>query len=338
MRSLLFPLFVLLILICPILWGCKKQATNTLQREANLQSLNNLRGLFALEIVMGHVVRYESTILFPLGKFMICSVAFFYFVSAFGMSVSFEKKKDYLNLRFLLSKPVYLFILSIIFFIIGGIIDFFCPNDLTYITPGIRWAFLINTNWYIWEMIGFYIMFFFVYKYVTKARILFFCVTTITLSVIMYQAGYWEAYVASTFAFPAGLLCGEYFPQVRQFLYSAKGILTTILLGVFGLSCLLVKTENLISIVFMRNSLCLAALMITFYACSSFTIGNNPVARFLCKHSTEIYLSQFVCIKLAESYKWNYMVRMPFVLITTISLGVLLHPIINALRKLLQAN
>ncbi len=336
MHSLLFSLFVLILIACLILWGCKKQPA-TLSRENCLQNLNDLRGLFALEIVIGHVVRYEHTILFPLGKFMICSVAFFYFVSAFGMAISFDRKKNYLNLNFLLSKPLYLWILSIVFFLTGMVIDAVCPNDLSYITPGMRWAYLLTTNWYIWELIGFYLIFFCIYKFMPRFRVLLIGVITLILSVVMYRKGFWEAYVASTFAFPAGLLFGEYFTPTKKFFLSCKGILTTILLGIFGLCCLLVKTENLLSIVFMRNALCLSTIMIAFYLCTRFTLADNPAARFLCKYSTEIYLSQFIWIRFSESYGWNYMIRMPFVIAATLAMAMLLHPIINRIRKILSS-
>ena len=336
MYSNMYSLLILTAFSCLILWGCKKQSPGTLSRKSCLQNFNNLRGLFALEIVLGHIVRYENTILFPLGKFMICSVAFFYFVSAFGMAISFEEKENYLSWRFLLSKPVYIFVLSVSFFIAGVIVDAACPTDLSYITPGISWAFMITTNWYIWELIGFYLIFFFVYKYIPRFRVTFICIITLILSIVMYQNGFWEAYVASTLAFPAGLLCGEYFPKVKSFLYSWKGVVITIILGTFGLSCLSVKSENLMSIVFMRNSLCLAAIIIIFYTCNCLILGNNPVSCFLCRYSTEIYLSQFIFIRLAESYQWNYMIRMPFVLITTVLLSVIIHPAIILVHKILS--
>lgn len=335
MHSLIYSLLIILLLICLLLWNCRKRDNITLSRESCLQNLNDLRGLFALEIVMGHVVRYENTILYPLGKFMICSVAFFYFVSAFGMAVSYEKKKDYLNLRFLLAKPIYIFALAILFFIAGIIADILCPSDLTYIDHGILWGFRITTNWYIWELIGFYLIFFFIYRYIPRFRILLICTITLILSVIMYLNGFWEAYVASTFAFPAGLVCGEYFSNMKEFLYSLRGVCTAAFLGIFGLCCLFMNQESMVTIVFMRNSLCLSAVMIIWYACNYFTLGANPAARFLNKYSAEIYLSQFICIRLAESYGWNYMARMPFVLITTIVLAVLMRPVVIKIRKVL---
>lgn len=337
--SILYCLIVLLLFCFLILRCCKKRGKDyCITRESSLQNLNNLRGLFAIEIVMGHIVRYENTILFPFGKFMICSVAFFFFVSAFGMAVSFEKKENYLGIRFILSKPLYLFILSIIIFIFGMIIDAICPNNLRYLDSGILHAFLLQTNWYIWEQIAFYFIFFLVYKFMPKYRVAFISILTVALSIVLYQKDFWEAYVASTFAFPAGLFCGEHFLQFKKFLYSRKGAIATTFLSIFGLSCLLVETESLMSIVFMRNAICLATIMIVFYGCNHFTVGNNLAARYLCKYSTEIYLSQFICIQLAESYQWNYMIRMPIVLLATLLIANVLHPIIAKLQTFLLTN
>ena len=63
---------------CLILEGCHKRDTNITTRESWLQNLNDMRGIFALEIVLGHVIRHERSLLYPLGKFMICSVAYFF--------------------------------------------------------------------------------------------------------------------------------------------------------------------------------------------------------------------------------------------------------------------
>ncbi len=67
------------------------------------------------------------------------------------------------------------------------------------------------------------------------------------------------------------------------------------------------------------------------------TLADNPAARFLCKYSTEIYLSQFIWIRFSESYGWNYMIRMPFVIAATLAMAMLLHPIINRIRKILSS-
>lgn len=86
----MFDLCVYLLLAALLLFGIKKNRDMT--ADAFLQKLNALRGIFAVEIVVGHTIRFEVTWLYPLGKFMIISVAFFFFVSAFGMAYSFKMR------------------------------------------------------------------------------------------------------------------------------------------------------------------------------------------------------------------------------------------------------
>lgn len=335
MYSLIFSSCILSLFALLIFWNCKRQSDRNLSRESYLQNLNNLRGLFALEIVIGHVIRYEQTILYPMEKFMICSVAFFFFVSAFGMTVSYEKKENYLNHNFILSKPIYLLILTILIFVLNAGIDAICPNDLLFCTPPpyILHAYLTKTNWYLWSQILFYLLFFFSYKYLYRFRISFICIITILRTIVMYLTGFPEGWWASSYAFPLGLIVGEHFASVKKFLFSKKGILTVIFLSLFGLSCLLVPEENIVSFVFMRNSICLAFLLILLYVCTFFVLGNHPVARYLNKYSTEIYLTQFIWLQLSESYGFNYMIRMPIVLIATLISAMILHPIVVFIKK-----
>lgn len=94
MYSLILSICILLFFVYIIFGNCEKHSSHNISRESCLTYLNRLRGIFAIEIVIGHVVRDEQTILYPLGKFMICSVAFFFFVSAFGMAVSYENSTE----------------------------------------------------------------------------------------------------------------------------------------------------------------------------------------------------------------------------------------------------
>lgn len=346
MYSLIFSISILLLFACIVFWNCERHSYHSFSRESCLIYLNQLRGIFAVEIVIGHVVRDEHTILYPLGKFMICSVAFFFFVSAFGMAVSYEKGTEnlavggvkynsYVSTRFILSKPVYLLILSIIVFALGIVVDVFCNNDLSYIASPIVYTYLVKTNWYIWSMIIFYLLFFFAYKYAYKYHIFIICVVTVLLSILMYLNGFAEAWLASSFAFPFGLIVGEHFSAVKEFIFSWKGFTTLIILSIFGLSCLMVSVENMVSLVFMRNSMCLATIMILLYMCSFFKLGNNSIARWLNRYSAGIYLSQFIWLEVTESYGLNYMIRIPVVLAATLLSGMLLYPISTWIKRLL---
>ena len=92
---MLYALLIYAIFIFILLFGIKFRPLT--KEEDFFFSFNRLRGFFALEIVVGHVVRYESSLLYPIGKFMIISVAFFFFVSAYGMARSYDAKEDYLH-------------------------------------------------------------------------------------------------------------------------------------------------------------------------------------------------------------------------------------------------
>ena len=53
------------------------EKVKTQGKQELLGRYNMLRGIFALEIIVGHIIRFERTPLYLLGKVMIISVAFF---------------------------------------------------------------------------------------------------------------------------------------------------------------------------------------------------------------------------------------------------------------------
>ncbi len=65
--------------------------TIVLDKTEKLKRLNALRGWFAVQIILGHAV-YQDSALYPLCQFSIISVAYFFFVSAFGMVLSYQRK------------------------------------------------------------------------------------------------------------------------------------------------------------------------------------------------------------------------------------------------------
>lgn len=302
-----------------------------------LQNLNALRGVFALEIIVGHVIRYEAGILYPLGKFMICAVAFFFFVSALGLSVSYEEKgKAYLSYKFLLAKPLYLFALAVVIYLINYVVDLISVKELGYCTGPLFSNFLDVTNWYIWKQTEFYILFYFVYKYLKKYRLIVVFGYTVLSSVILYQLGFIEGWWASGFAFPMGLLFGECYKEVKKVLYSVKGIAIVGLLALFGSMCLVIPDENVITMVFMRNSMCLAAIAVFWYLCSYYRFGNNRMSYVLCAISAELYISQFIWLRLSEAYGWHYLYRLLFVCVATFLTAVCIYPIVASLKKARQ--
>lgn len=308
-------------------------------QETKLSKINMLRGLFCLEIIFGHVVRYEAGPIFLFGKFMICSVAFFFFVSGYGMTVSAQRKESYLNRKYWINKPLYLLILPAMVFILECVIDLCFGKIAEYYPNGSRpffqWYFF-KTNWYLWELIVFYILFWLIFKFVGKNRFVWMFAISLTAIIVMYLCGLHEAWIASALGFPFGVLWGEHEEACNNFFRSAKGIMLTVILAVFGVFPLFLhseQSESMLTVVFMRNAICIVTIIIASYLCEWKLLRDNVVSRFLTKNSTSLYLSQFIWLKISEQFGWNWGVRLLFALSTTVATALLIvEPMKNLTR------
>lgn len=330
MADIIFSIFILAIFYFIIFYNTKRSPVSG--RDDLLKRLNSMRGIFAVEIVIGHVVRYENTILYPLGKFMIISVAFFFFVSAFGMVISFQEKDNYLK-GFLLVKLPYIFALAVITFAVNVCMDLIYPKELGYCFKkgNLIFHFLSVTNWYLWELALFYIVFFIVYKYIKKYRILTVSIITTLFIGIIFQFGWKTKWYASAMAFPVGLAMGEYYLLLIQLLRSKKGKIVTIALTVMGLSSLLYGEKSLVGMVYMKNAMCLAGLCILLYFSMNFVIGNKFNV-FLGRYSTEIYLFQFVYLNMAGKMQLDWKMQLIIVVISTLLTACIMHPLFNIVK------
>lgn len=323
---MLFSLFIYALFAFLLFYGIRFQKNDS--EPVYFQSFNALRGLFALEIVVGHVIRYESTLLYPLGKFMIISVAFFFFVSGWGLCRSFHTKDRYLE-HFLLPKCGYLLALSLIAYLIR-ILVFLCSGRLHF-DRNIFQDYLSCTNWYIWELLFFYLLFYLIYKYVKKYRILLIALITFSAITAVFFIDMPQGYYSSALAFPAGLLFYEYFSAVTGFFQKPAGKILVFLTSLLGLSSLLLGADSLLGMVYLRNLMCLSALCILFYVLTYFEV-NNLFLKKLGKYSTEIYLYQFIFLELFSAQS-DWRIRMLLVCFLTLLTAVILHPIHVLIRK-----
>ena len=163
--------------------------TIVLDKTEKLKRLNALRGLFAVQIILGHAV-YQDSVLYPLCQFSIISVAYFFFVSAFGMVLSYHKKNNYLNISFLVRKPIYLLCIAIFIYLFGTAVDIILEPDLGFVSSFFSIKnFFLQTNWYIWELIFFYFMFWFTYKYCYKYRVWIIVLLTTVMVLLFFGGG-----------------------------------------------------------------------------------------------------------------------------------------------------
>lgn len=228
-------------------------------------AFNSLRGLFALEIIIGHVIRDEKTLLYPLGKFMMVSVAYFFFVSAYGLIRSFYQKPDYLRM-FLPSKCGYLISVSFVAFILRLLI----VRDYNF-DYGFIYNYITMTNWYIWELMFFYMAFWCIYKYLKRNQIICISIITVIITLVLYFLEFKQKWYCSAWAFPLGLVFYKYHNELTLFLKSICGKILILLMTVLGIIPFWSSSQDLLSMVILRNIMCLAIIGIMYYFLCYFT-------------------------------------------------------------------
>ena len=211
----------------------------------------------------------------------------FLFCVWLGLMPFFPSKKGYLN-RFLAVKCGYLFIQSIYAFLLRYIIWIVLGNSDA--KENIMAQYFQKTNWYIWELMFFYLLFYLIYKFVPdRLRNILIVIVTVILATVLFCAGVIQRYYMSAFAFPAGLFFYEYFDSVRSFLNRGIEKLVVLVAVILGLSSSMFGMDSLVGMVYLRNLICLAVLGIMIYFLTYFHPGNNFL-KFLGKYSTGIYI------------------------------------------------
>lgn len=118
-----------------------------------------LRGICAVEIMLGHIgIATGSLLLYPNRKAGILFVGIFFMLSGYGLSYGVSHKETYLD-HFLLKKMLKILIPAVIIWIVARGVQMLLDPPIHNIT-----SFFESTNWYVWEILGYYICFWLVYK------------------------------------------------------------------------------------------------------------------------------------------------------------------------------
>lgn len=224
-------------------------------------------------------------------------------------------------------------------FAVNVCIDLIFPQELGYCFKEgniIIHIFLV-TNWYLWELALFYVVFYIVYKYIKKYRILIVSAITIIFISIVFLCGWKTGWYASAMAFPAGLAWGEYYLSLIHFLRSKKGKIITIVLTAMGLSSLLFEEDSLVGMVYMKNAMCLAGLCILLYFSVNFIV-DNKLNRFLGRHSTGIYLFQFVYLGITWKMQLDWKIRLIIVITFTLLTACIINPLLKVIKSKIYCN
>lgn len=317
-------------LLITLLAGCR--AGPCLDRDDAVQRLNGLRGFFAVEIVAGHAGYFSGNVLlYMLGESMLIGVAYFFFVSGLGLARAYERDKGYLR-GFFLRRCVYLLALAAVCYLQNELIRLALSRHEGFPEGIIAYIFK-RVNWYVWELLAFYLIFWAVYSFAHRRKVLYVSILTALLAHVMYCCHLQSAYYISAVGFPLGLLFYTYYDRVTRFLRSPKGLALTAASALLGLGGLWLQGD-IFSDMYIRNFLCFAAVVIVTEAVRCVRFG-NPVLRFLGEYSVEIYFYQFIVLEIIPA-GWDPALRVVLTVAGTIAMAMLMHPISRKIKALCQ--
>lgn len=310
--------------------------TDIQKRDELFFSLNSLRGIFALEIVLGHCVRYESCPLTPLGNFMLISVGYFFFVSGYGLARSYHTKPGYMDI-FIKHRILKLLILAIEALIIVTLIAYISPvitdfKDIPTDPLIFAKSALVRTNWYMRELMLLYICFFIVFRFVKKYRIALLFTFIVIICAILYMTGYTRCWFASIICFPLGIVFYENIDLILDRLKTVSGKLITVFFTGLGLMLSLLNYPQLTGQSFevtemmyalSNNILCIGFILLLIMILIYLKPGNR-ILSFFTSIATPMYLFQFIFVAIAEKADMSYPVKTLFVLCTDIALSYVL--------------
>lgn len=328
-------MIVLLFLII-VIWGCSRNDQPVVpEKVLSFKATLPIRGICAIEIVLGHlgIALSNQLVLFPFRKAGILIVGVFFFLSGYGLLYNYETKVNYLNgflKKRMLSIVIPVILVQLVYILI-------LINDKISDTLGALSisSFFGYINWYVWEIIGLYIVFFLVFRYlkIYKALLMltFSCIIFVFICYILKVSNPWYG---STFCFPLGVLVAIKRNKILQWCNVKVGR------KLFGLGLVLIicfalffklPQHNLVGVIFARNMAALAFVIILIIILSKIRVG-NWITVYLGRISYEIYLIHPMLIAVYRS-ELVYINNDCFYSLVVIMSSVILASVINRLGK-----
>ena len=278
----------------------------TPSKQEVINRLNHLRGLYSILIVIGHTsMNYEKELL-PLliiHKFNFVGVCFFFMISGCCLAINSNDRHNYLS-GYIKKKPIKLMLLALTCEIVSRIIKYLILGVLC-----IDINIILGWNWYIYEALFFYIVFYVTFKVAKKkwlkcvlislaaigiSSVQFYRVEILHSSLFANHAWYFSAW---SFAF--GVTLGLYYDKIMScvirniYAYSVFCVLVSIACCFLTL----LPKDSYLGAVVLHNILGISLMMIIVIWANYFDYSKLPLS-WLSKYSAEIYLYQFVVIEI----------------------------------------
>lgn len=304
--------YLLFIITLCIVFGFGIRVEKTEEESVILNRLNGWRGIAAILIIIGHCsMRFEKepTFLLIIHKTNMTWVSFFLLVSGWGMACSYYNKKNYLK-NFLIKKVGYLGGISLLAGIISALLNvvYFHQNTklLSYI------------NWYVYEACFFYVIFYLIYRMIHKKNIqmILFWISAAVICITAYLNNWEHAYYYSAFSFPLGITLHNYWKSMKN---SKKISIIGIGFIIVGIALYSYQDYMLVNI-FLHNIFGIGFCLLCVMLCKYIQV-KNKITIILCRVSAELYLYQFIILKIWKEIFtiYNYKINLTYVILVLMS-------------------
>lgn len=301
----------------------------------SLQNSVALRGICAIEIMLGHIgIATANMWLYPNRKAGILFVGIFFMLSGYGVAYSVEHKKDYKE-KYLPGRISRLFLPAYITYFLSVVIDcvLFKNTDLYAIVNVFR--FFRELNWYVWEQLFFYILFWIAIKLIPQYLKIVIVIGSVILIVAAFVMKLDNPWYGSALCFFGGLVFYE--AEKREIeLNGIKWWLVQVGLGVcLAISMILffvLGEESVLGNPIARNVASSAFAIMVFVLLAKIKIGNS-VSRFLGNNSYEIFLVHpYVIVWLQKVNVSNDVLFGALTIVITIMLSCIIHKLVKKIN------
>ncbi len=302
-----------------------------------LKRVNQLRGLLAIVVMLSHIWGYTGIVyLIPFNKVVTIAVGFFFFLSGYGMTISSGLKDDYLR-GIIKVKIPYLISISILAYLLSGIFELILKRwcDINIFMPISLKKYFITTNWYVYELLGFYLLFIIVKKFVSERYQLLIVATASVIGfIILFNSGLVEAYYNSIIGFWFGMLCGKYGCIVLMDRYK-KGYIIGIIILVGAFVGMFIFDKRSMLFASVRNAAAVGAIIVVIYIIRMINTDYS-LLRSISSISPELYFYHMP-IALLLSYILNdSYVYMTVVIIISFLVAIVIHPVNNKIQIIIK--
>ena len=274
--------------------------TNKNSEYLSIQTTQNLKGIFAIIIIIGHLKQYTPALINNLfGNFLsiwaYLIVGGFFFFSGYGLLLQYRNRGNQYIRTFPVRRLLTLY-LSCLIIQIPYVVAHFCtlPFSIEYLIkvfliPG----YAIGSGWYIQSIFFLYLLFYLFFLCFPKVnRILVFLIITVIYTVlsIVFNSLLWYQ---SVFAFFLGAIWAEYKNKIDAVTESTKNYVISLLTSavIFAATLLLGNANSIEDSWYSILAKCISviAFVVLVLLILKKICINNPVFAFLGKISLELY-------------------------------------------------